>query len=64
MELAVNAFRFYFCGSCGAMSIKNFAETHCAVCRVIDKCKMVEVRGEHEGALIVTETKAPYENEE
>jgi uncharacterized Zn finger protein (UPF0148 family) len=55
----MNAFRYYFCASCGAMSVRNFSDTFCPVCRVTMNCKMVEVRGESEMTLTVTETWAP-----
>jgi hypothetical protein len=41
------------------MSVRNFSDTFCRVCRVAMKCKMVEVSGESEMTLIVTETWAP-----
>jgi hypothetical protein len=58
-----NAFRFYFCGNCGSMNVRNLRDSHCPVCHVARNWKIVEVRGETELTLIVTETEAPHEEE-
>lgn len=42
------------------MSVKNFRDTYCRVCGAPIKPKMVEVRGETEETLLVTETEAPH----
>jgi hypothetical protein len=55
-----NAFRFFYCASCGAMSVRNFRDESCPVCRVAMECWMVEVRGETEETLYVTESEAPH----
>ncbi len=48
---------FYYCTSCGAMSMKNFRDDKCNVCNVIMKVNFVEVGG---AGLEVIEGPAPH----
>jgi hypothetical protein len=51
---------FYYCTVCGAMSMKNFRDDSCRVCRTIMKVNFVEVSTIGGGGLEVTEGPAPH----
>jgi len=50
---------FYSCGACGILSLKNFRDDSCPVCKTIMNCQAVTLF-EHVGGLALEIQPAPH----
>lgn len=54
-----NTLTFFYCDSCGAMSMKNFRGESCLVCHVIGKVWQVEIYAPDGESVEVRKSPAP-----